>query len=328
MAAHADLVARRLGGRARHACPHLREIHFPAEEGLPRLAEGLPLGHARDRLGRAVEGGDPPLGVDGDEPRAHGLEDEVAEGLKVGEVSALGLEVPLGEVVALGQGARESGDGHEHARVEKDREDLERGHLGGRAHPQPGEGGPAQHHGDVEEAGKAGGREPARSRREEAPFQHGEHVEEGEDGARAAARRDDAGDEGDVDVDLQPCEALEIDHVGAAHEQDAGDEAGRESGGGERQDIEVEAVGVPEQRPRGQHHGRRDEARPAETAQGAPERLRLSHRHPRYLTRVTSLKIGRYMATTRPPMSTPSTTIMMGSRRAVMELTATSTSSS
>src|SRR5262249_13955617 len=87
--AHPDLVPRRLARRARYARPHLAQIHFSAEEGLPRLAEGIALRHARDRLGGASEGGDPALGSDGDEPGPHGLEDEVAEGLKIREVATL-----------------------------------------------------------------------------------------------------------------------------------------------------------------------------------------------------------------------------------------------
>ncbi len=47
-----------------------------------------------------------------------------------------------------------------------------------------------------------------------------------------------------------------------------------------------------------------------------------------YLTSVTSLKIGRYMATTRPPTTTPRNTIIIGSSSEVRVLTAVSTSSS
>src|SRR3989304_1735163 len=46
------------------------------------------------------------------------------------------------------------------------------------------------------------------------------------------------------------------------------------------------------------------------------ERLGTSSTATRYLTRVTSLKIGRYMAMTRPPMTTPRNTIIIGSSRA------------
>src|SRR6266404_3770833 len=54
----------------------------------------------------------------------------------------------------------------------------------------------------------------------------------------------------------------------------------------------------------------------------------LGNQRSRYLTSVTSLKIGRYMATTSPPTTTPRKTIMMGSRSEVSVLTAVSTSSS
>src|SRR5262249_62337045 len=43
---------------------------------------------------------------------------------------------------------------------------------------------------------------------------------------------------------------------------------------------------------------------------------------------VTRRKIGRYIATTRPPTTTPRNTIMMGSSRDVRAVTAVSTSSS
>ena len=54
----------------------------------------------------------------------------------------------------------------------------------------------------------------------------------------------------------------------------------------------------------------------------------LGNQRSRYLTSVTSLKIGRYMATTRPPTTTPRNTIMIGSSSEVRVLTAVSTSSS
>jgi hypothetical protein len=51
-------------------------------------------------------------------------------------------------------------------------------------------------------------------------------------------------------------------------------------------------------------------------------------RGPPYCTAFTMSKIGRYMATTIPPTTTPSTTIMIGSMRESIVLTAASTSSS
>ncbi len=47
-----------------------------------------------------------------------------------------------------------------------------------------------------------------------------------------------------------------------------------------------------------------------------------------HLTSVTSLKIGRYIATTMPPTTTPRNTIIIGSSREVRAVTAESTSSS
>ncbi len=47
-----------------------------------------------------------------------------------------------------------------------------------------------------------------------------------------------------------------------------------------------------------------------------------------YWTAFTMSKIGRYIATTMPPTTTPSTTIMMGSIKLSNALTATSTSAS
>ena len=48
----------------------------------------------------------------------------------------------------------------------------------------------------------------------------------------------------------------------------------------------------------------------------------------RYLIRVTSLKIGKYIATTSPPTAPPRNTIMSGSSSEVRVLTAVFTSSS
>src|SRR5262252_954843 len=157
----------------------------------------------------------------------------------------------------------------------------------------------AEHHIAVEESGETRGHQAAGPGVEKAALQHGEDVEEGEHGARAAARRDNGGDESDVEADLHPREPAELGAAGGAAEEHA----------------------------RHEHEAGRDEPRPAEPAQGRPQELPVFHCC-RYLTRVTSLKIGRYMATTRPPMITPRTTIMMGSRSAVSAPTAVSTSSS
>ena len=67
------------------------------------------------------------------------------------------------------------------------------------------------------------------------------------------------------------------------------------------------------------------ESRPAEAAQ---QRVEVEGLWIHYLIRVTILKIGRYSATTRPPMITPRMTIMTGSSSDMSALTAPSTSSS
>src|SRR5260370_42353370 len=54
----------------------------------------------------------------------------------------------------------------------------------------------------------------------------------------------------------------------------------------------------------------------------------LGNQRSRYLTSVTSLKIGRYMATTSPPTTTPRKTIIIGSGSEVNVLTAGSASAS
>src|SRR5439155_19376091 len=73
---------------------------------------------------------------------------------------------------------------------------------------------------------------------------------------------------------------------------------------------------------RGQQQGE-PEPRPGEPAQ---KRVDVERLH--YFIIVTSLKIGRYMATTRPPTTTPRNTIIIGSSSAVSAPTAVSPSSS
>jgi hypothetical protein len=69
-------------------------------------------------------------------------------------------------------------------------------------------------------------------------------------------------------------------------------------------------------------------------ANGGAERRNRDGRHDRnggggghWITE-PSLKMGRYMATTRPPMTTPRNRITIGSMRAIMLLTVWSTSES
>src|SRR5262249_8991462 len=144
---------------------------------------------------------------------------------------------------------------------------------------------------------------------------------------RAAARRDDAGDEGDVEADLHPGEAAELSAARGAKQEETGHEGSRGDRHHEGRKLRGEGVGEAQEDTRHEHQGGGEEPRPAELAQCRPWALPVFHCR-RYLTRVTSLKIGRYMATTRPPMITPRTTIMMGSRSAVSAPTAVSTSSS
>ncbi len=98
----ADLVAQRLRSGTGHGQPYLVEVDPPAEDRFPCLAQRFSLRHARDGFGRAVEGRYPADGIDGDQPRAHRLEDQVAKGLKVGEFPALVFEAALDAVIALG----------------------------------------------------------------------------------------------------------------------------------------------------------------------------------------------------------------------------------
>ena len=104
-----------------------------------------------------------------------------------------------------------------------------------------------------------------------------------------------------------------------------------EHGQPERAEGIGECAGLPEEASDGQNHGGGDEPRAVQ----AEERCAKCVRHwlpvgfrPRYLIRVTSLKIGRYIATTRPPTITPRNTIMIGSSSEVSVETAVSTSSS
>ena len=107
--------------------------------------------------------------------------------------------------------------------------------------------------------------------------------------ARRGRRDDQDGDPEAVEVDLRD-----------------GDE--REHGGGGQQEP---GDGKP---------------RPCEPSQ----QVRLVERVHRldYLTRVTRRKMGRYIATTKPPITTPRKTIISGSSSAVSAPTAVSTSSS
>ncbi len=67
-----------------------------------------------------------------------------------------------------------------------------------------------------------------------------------------------------------------------------------------------------------------------EKSPGARALVPLFRQYPprRYCTALIMSNMGRYMATTMPPITTPITTIMIGSRIEVSALTAASTSSS
>src|SRR5262249_11430760 len=164
---------------------------------------------------------------DGDETRRHGLEDQIPEGLKVRKAPSLTFQMTWSEMVAVGKRAGKHGDGEEHAGIEEHGEPVEARPFDGIAQVQESEEVPAEHHVGVEKGGEAGGQQTTGPGEEEAAFQHGEDVEEGEDGARAAARRDDAGDEGDVEADLHPGEATELSASRGAKQEETGHDCGR-----------------------------------------------------------------------------------------------------
>jgi len=178
-------------------------------------------GYAGDGLRRAIEGGDPAGGVDGDQSRADRLEDQIAEGLKVRELPALLLEAALDAVIALGERARKRGDGEKHRPIDGHGERFESGRLRGLGQTQQGEELAAEHDVDIEKAGQAGRNEGAAQAEEEASLQHREDIQESENRTQAAARRDDAGGEGHVQADLHPREAPELDAPGSAHQEQA-----------------------------------------------------------------------------------------------------------
>jgi len=128
----------------------------------------------------------------------------------------------------------------------------------------------AEHHIAVKESGETRGHQAAGPGVEKAALQHGEDVEEGEHGARAAARRDNGGDQSDVEADLHPREAAELGAAGGAEEEQAGHEARRGDGDHEGQKVRGKGVGEAEEDARHQHEAGRDEPRPAEPAQGRP----------------------------------------------------------
>src|SRR2546425_3788083 len=106
-------------------------------------------------------------------------------------------------------------------------------------------------------------------------------------------------------------------------------------GGGHREERQREDAVVDA----GRHLGRQEDAQREQErghAQPRPEHapqqpLAVDGRHRTvsgHLTSVTILKMGRYMATTMPPTTTPRKTIIIGSSNEVSAVTAASTSSS
>src|SRR5207237_2475765 len=152
----ADLVAPGLATGSLDPLPRLFEVHFPSEESLPGLAQRLLLGNARDGLRGAVEGGDAPVGVDRDQPRADRLEAQIPERLEIGIVLALVFEAALREVIALGKRAGQEGDGEQHGRVQEDGEHLERGWLTRLGQSEEGQNVAAEHDVDVEKTCETG----------------------------------------------------------------------------------------------------------------------------------------------------------------------------
>ena len=274
-----------------------------------------------------VEGGDAAVRPHRDEAGAHRLEDEVAKGLHVGEVALLGFQARLRHLVALGHRAGHDGAHQEDAGVEEDGEHLQRGGLARLEERGERQDGAPNHEPHVEEAREPCHHEAAHAGEEEAALHDREHVEEGEERARAPAGGDDGGDEDGVEGDEEPGEVAPAPRGRPA--RDEGQRAtgrfpawrGRRGGTGR------------ERRPRGGARARpRTRAPPSgaepSPARGGPFSALTAAGTASYLISVTSRKIGRYMATTRPPMITPRTTIIRGSRSAVNAPTAVSTSSS
>src|SRR5207245_74457 len=100
---------------------------------------------------------------------------------------------------------------------------------------------------------------------------------------------------------------------GAAHHDPRVEQAGH------RRDREP----ARDERPGRQQRDGSPEPRPGESQERPADGERFH-----YFINVTRRKIGRYIATTRPPTTTPRNTIMMGSSRDVSAVTAVSTSSS
>src|SRR2546425_9324804 len=207
--------------------------------------------------------------------------------------------------------------------VEEHGQELKGGGLPGRLveHVRR-EDGAAQHDPRVEHARHARHRQSPGPRQEHTRTGDREHVEEAEDRPPTARRGHDGRDEHDVEQAEQPRDGTGL---GARAEEEENARGGRGDEQREREDDRMLAgheVGRHDRPEREQQHGE-PEPRPGEPAQ---KRVDVERLH--YFIIVTSLKIGRYMATTRPPTTTPRNTIIIGSSSAVSAPTAVSTSSS
>ena len=260
--------------------------------------------------------------VEGDQPRVHRLEEEILEGLQVEQVTVLGLELGARRPELLGEAAGDDRDREEGPGVEEDRQQLERARLVRRVEEDAQrEHGPGEHDACVQDARDGRDREPAGPRQENARAGHQEHVEEREDRAGAAGGEHHGGDERRVEQTDQPRDPARMRE---RREEEQGDRGSDRDEEGEDQDrhLALHEAGRHEG-PEREEQGGEPEPRPGEPAQEPADVERLH-----YFIKVTSLKIGRYMATTRPPTTMPRNTIMIGSSSDVSAPTAVSTSSS
>ena len=242
--------------------------------------------------------------------------------MQVAEVPLSCLELLAGGAVPLAQPPGYDRDDEQGRGIEEHRDELERRRLlrwieEGRQR----EHGAGDHDPGVEHAGHPRDGEAPCARQHDARGGDREHVHEGEDGPRATGGRHDCRDERAVEQTDEPGETARLsrraEQKHRARRRERDDE--RES---ENLALARHEAGRDERRKR-QQDERDAEPRPGESLERPADGERFH-----YFIKVTRRKIGRYIATTRPPTTTPRKTIMIGSSKDVSAVTAVSTSSS
>ena len=320
----------RLGTTSRLPFKAGEELGRQLQHFADRTAHGGLERHAGDRFRGAIERQNALVGIGGRQAARQAVDDVLVERLQVGDLGRGLLELHARRPQAVRQRAAEERGGEEPEQVERDRvlRDRPRRQDERRVHEQriveEARGGQVlrRHEADVEDGAERGDHQAA------APELHGagghdrQHVQRREVAGDAAGdvdeRRDDQRVAGELQIEQPP---VPLDEP---QRQRPGDRQRVGQADQEKERIDGERAGRRDAR-----KGRRAQQNRADdgTNDDEPGDLAAELRV-HYVSLLIRSKIGRYIAMTMPPTTTPSRAIMIGSSSVSRPATAVSTSSS